>query len=461
MNNPISPNVTSPSKIISPDISGNSTISFRAIAPIFSPLSLQLGVDQFSNAFSESLKAIKLDFLTETQQTQSPLNWEGRLLHIGGQQNETRQYQSTDLNSKEVRLLCWTPSEVSGDSNNVMFHVFTNHIAIVEVELTIDIAELTLANDVTNLNDKQINGLVKSIEGEVQHLAEQKIECYFKYFHQDLRQLKLQLSDDFILSEVITVNTGTWVARTILIDDERLTNEHIQRILTVWLQKTSRPEDAADIIAGLKNYSMTWLNYAVKNAQAIGEDPYIQMMVLSQYYYVSQEHCNSDLRQAIEMAYVRNSKHKIDKVLASTRTACRLNQIAYFENIKFLNRPNRALLEDILEYWKFNQLVENSERMIEVCNARLLEVDNKKRERSTVMTDFLLVTLSFFAVFELSLYLTEFSREMMSRPALDYNDNKSSFFLGLIAEVDADIMFSFGFGLTLLLIIVYRYIKRN
>ena len=99
--------------------------------------------------------------------------------------------------------------------------------------------------------------------------------------------------------------------------------------------------------------------------------------------------------------------------------------------------------------------------MIEICNARLQEEDNKKRERSTTMTDFLLVTLSFFAIFELSLYLTEFSREMMSRPALDYNDNKSSFFLGLIAEVDADIMFSFGFGLTLLLIIVYRYIKRN
>ena len=148
-------------------------------------------------------------------------------------------------------------------------------------------------------------------------------------------------------------------------------------------------------------------------------------------------------------------------MLSNTRAACRLNRIAYFEYIKFLNKPNRALLEDILSGWKFDQLVENSERMIEVCNGRLQEEDNKKRERSTVMTDFILVALSFFAVFELSLYLTEFSREMMSRPALDYNDNKSSFFLGLIAEVDADIMFSFGFGLTLLLILIYRYIKRN
>ena len=49
----------------------------------------------------------------------------------------------------------------------------------------------------------------------------------------------------------------------------------------------------------------------------------------------------------------------------------------------------------------------------------------------------------------------------MSRPALDYNDSKSSLFLSVVAEIDADIMFSLGFGLTLLLIIVYRYIKRN
>ena len=111
--------------------------------------------------------------------------------------------------------------------------------------------------------------------------------------------------------------------------------------------------------------------------------------------------------------------------------------------------------------WEYEQLVVNSERMIEVCNTQIQEEDNKKRERSTVMTDFLLVALSFFAVFELSLYLTEFSREMMSRPALDYNDNKSSFFLSVIAEIDADIMFSFGFGLTLVLILIYRYIKRH
>lgn len=78
-----------------------------------------------------------------------------------------------------------------------------------------------------------------------------------------------------------------------------------------------------------------------------------------------------------------------------------------------------------------------------------------------MLTDLLLVTLSFFAVFELSLYLTEFSREMMSRPALDYNDENTSIFLRFIAEIDADVMFSLGFGLTLVLVLLYRHAKRR
>jgi hypothetical protein len=436
----------------------NSQITFRAIAPIYSPLSLHLGVDQFSKAFIKSLKAVTLDFFTGLDEKPLPLNWQGKILHLGGQQNEDRQYQSTDQNSKDVRLMCWSPAENdnknSNASRNVMFHLFTNHIAIAEVELTIDITALKTSSD---SNDE----LVKLIEVHVQQLAQKQIDAHFNDFCQDLKQLKLYLSDDFVFSQISGDKTVNWVARTMLITDEQLTLYNTQRILTSWLKKTSRPEDAAEIIAGQKDYSMTWLNYVVKNAKAVGEDPQIQIMVLSQYYYVTQENCNNALRGAIETAYARGKKQKVDQVLAKTRTACRLNRIAYFENIKFLNRPNRALLEDILNGWKFDQLVDNSERMIEICNTRLQEEDNKKRERSTVMTDFLLVTLSFFSVFELSLYLTEFSREMMSRPALDYNDNKKSFFLSIIAEIDADIMFFFGFGLTLLLIIVYRYIKRN
>ena len=83
----------------------NKQITFRAIAPIHSPLSLHLGVDQFAPSFIKSLKAIKLHSSTEQAGEQSQLNWQGTVLHLGGEQNEERQYQSTDTNSKDVRFM--------------------------------------------------------------------------------------------------------------------------------------------------------------------------------------------------------------------------------------------------------------------------------------------------------------------------------------------------------------------
>lgn len=444
----------------------HSNIRFRAIAPIYSPLNLRLGVDQFSTQFIAQLTELNSHSAVIEQKS-----WQGKFINFAGKpQNgagsETdtspdteSQYQSIDVNSKEVRLMSWQPNEQS----NLIFHVYPNNIAVVEVEVELDINQLI--GDVS-CNDKT----VKLLEDEVQLLAKQKIRAHFDDFCQDLRQLKPKLSNDYIVSNEPCIAGISWVSRTMLLTGQELAQERNSNVLKAWLAKTNRPQDAADIIAGTKNYSFTWLNYALKNAKPVGQDPYLDIMALCQYYYVSQENCNTALRSAIEGAYVsttvgdkekQSRKQPIEKMLARTRTACRLNKIVFYENIKYLTRPNRAFLKDILSGWEFDQLVENSERMIEVCDARLQEEDNKKRERSSIMTDYLLVALSFFAVFELSLYLTEFSREMMSRPALDYNDSKSSFFLSVIAEIDADIMFSFGFGLTLLLILVYRYLKRN
>lgn len=439
-----------------------SQIAFRGIAPVYSPLSLRLGVDQFAKKFIAQLQQLELD-LGKNKEHQ----WQGQFFHLGGEQSTEQssqlKYQSTKDNSKDVRLMCWSPQK----DETIIFHVFANHISVVETELTIDLDDLpTDSFDQDMQTAHSAEALVAELEKQVQQRVKQQIDSYLSAFNEDLKHLHSMLSAEFIYvpelpSSKNEENNDNWVARTMLLNDEQIGKPALRSLLTYWLKKTSRPEDAAKIINGEKECSMTWLNYAVKNPQVVGKDNNIQIMVLAQYYYVAQENCNNALRGAIEQAY-NNSRHRnTDKLLANTRTASRLNQIAFYEYIKFLTRPNRVLLEDILNGWKFEQLVENSERMIEICNARLQEEDNKRREKSTVMTDFLLVALSFFTVFELSLYLTEFSREMMSRPTLDYNDSKSSFFLSYIAEIDADIMFSFGFGLTLMLIIVYRYIKRN
>jgi hypothetical protein len=231
-----------------------------------------------------------------------------------------------------------------------------------------------------------------------------------------------------------------------------------QKLINDWLAHTYRVDDAKDLLAKNISYSMTWLNYAIVDFNIVNDER-LDSMILAQYYYSAQENCNKLLKQAIDSAYNANKKNDAQLKLNQSRVITRLHQVDYHEHLKYLTRSKRKILVEILTCWNFEQLTANGQRMIEICSSKIDETENIKRERSSLLTDLLLVALSFFTVFELSLYLTELSREMMSRPALDYNDENSSFMLQFIAEIDTDVMFGSGFFLTLLLVFVYKIIK--
>lgn len=403
----------------------NFALKITTISPIYSPLSLVTGIDQSSADYYELLHKL------------AEYNIYSYVIHSKLKQQD---YQSIARDTRDNRLLLWQDP----DMPELKIHVFANNVAIIELDLLL---ELELSAD----------DLVEQCQLKTAELVTQVYPRFITSIQQSLIKLhsnRVMLSNEHLRSPHIY-----WTTRAIRLSKEEARQEKIQSLIKVWLQDTRRPADADDIIAGSKDYSLTWLNYVLLDSQTEGEDPRLSTMILAQYFYTAQENCNNMLKQAIDGAYNSKKLSETSKKLAQSRVTARLHQVDYHEHLKYLNRYKRKILDDILLGWDFESLIENGQRMIEVCSSRLQEEDNKKRERSTIMTDLLLVTLSFFTVFELSLYLTEFSREMMSRPALDYNDENRSFFLQFIAEVDADIMFGFGFVLTFLLIILYKFIK--
>ena len=181
-------------------------------------------------------------------------------------------------------------------------------------------------------------------EEEVQDQAKATILKHFEDFYKDLSKLVPHLPNTLLFDEQFEIPDILWTARTLVLDDDSLQQLSIQHLLTNWLAETSRPDDAQQIITGRKSYSLTWLNYAINTPEPIGEDPHLQIMVLCQYYYVLQENCNSALRGAIESAYSVKRDNQIEKLLQRTRIACQLNQITYFEHIKF------SLLDQVEHY---------------------------------------------------------------------------------------------------------------
>ncbi|WP_299976878.1 hypothetical protein [uncultured Pseudoteredinibacter sp.] len=438
-----------------------STIAIRTLLPIHVPLSLNPGINRRASEFDEGLRKQ----LAKHTDLSLP------------KPKQTQEYESVNADSWESRLCIWQRPDLNPD---LKVHVFANSIAVAELKLNVP-----YNNDHEAL-EKDCQRLSKELMDELYPELVLAIERFVAQDDEDLFTLLPDWQQDLKVF---------WISRTIMLKQEQLQEQSIKDLLNNWLSHTHRPQDAADIIATKKDHSLTWLNYVLVdyrdpwdivegvvegvveeiveegeggNEKGVGmarpeakqkEDPRLDAMILAQYYYTAQEYCNQRLSASIDSAYNHDSIEEVQEQLSDSRLISRLHQVDYYEHLKFLTRPKRLLLEGILDCWDYSALQDNSQRMIDICSSRIEEVESRKRERASRLTDFLLVALSFFAVFELSLYLMELSREMMSRPALSYTDENSSLFLEVIANVDTDVMFGTGFALTLLLVLVYQFIK--
>lgn len=398
-------------------------VNIRTLFPIHIPLTVMPGLNRKSELFKQYLR--------------NPENQRYGIILPG--QNKGQEYQTISADSWDNRLFSW---QNTAQYPGLKIHVFPNNIAIVELDFALDYQgeHEQLETIAQQKSQAIIQQAYPELIAAMSHLEQADNNQYFK-----LKPEWMQEPSVF------------WVSRCILLSQQDLANREQQNLVKQWLLHTFRPEDAEDIISGEIQHSLTWLNYVLVDPTP--DDPRLDAMVLAQYYYAAQEYCNQGLSHAIDNAYNQSRISDAQKQLSESRVTCRLHQIDYYEHIKYITRSKRLLLESILECWDYDNLKDNGQRMIDVCSSRIEEVENKQRERSSVMTDLLLVALSFFTVFELSLYLMELSREMVSRPALSYTDEDSSFFLEWIAKIDTDIMFGTGFMLTMVLVFVYKFMK--
>lgn len=398
-------------------------VNIQTISPIYVPIELKTGVDRSSPQY---------------QKFQALINQQLETVLLNSS-DDNAEYQSITKDSWEHRLFTWSNHQ---QDCSIEIHVFPNNIGVAAIN-----------------HQFEYQGDSDTLEKSAQDQAKRIINNIYADFYQSLASIcALPHGNYFKLDAELSGDSAVfWVSRTVLVDSSALSQPLAKKLITEWLEHTHRPDDAKDILSGQLKYSLSWLNYVVVDATT--NDERIDSMILAQYYYAAQENCNKLLKQAIDSAYNNSKSHDAQKMLSRSRVNTRMHQVDYHEHLKYLTRSKRKMLEDILACWNYDQLTENGQRMIEICSSKIEETNNQKRERSSLLTDLILVALSFFTVFELSLYLTELSREMMSRPTLDFNDDSPSFMLRFIAEIDTDVMFASGFILTLFLVFVYKHIK--
>lgn len=411
-------------------------------SPMKTPISLRVGIDPHSTRYKALQRNLR-EFIENTDyESKGCLSSLGEQTdHVGDEGIDQYQYTSIEENVQEMHI-CTVP--ICYKNSELRYYFYPNEIAVVEVYFSAAVLE-----EIDGTLDEKINRFCSKAINQTQNTV---FALFSSFLNKTSKNRDLTYCDKFGESQIF------WTSRALCFETSQLEAPGIPELLTKWLKDTEVPEHAQALLKGLKT-SMTWLNYVLIDVQK--NDYRIASMTLAQYCYFANEKCNLALRNAIDNVYQGAQLAVARECLQTTRAEAKLHQIAVSEQMKYLTRPKRSFIRDIFVSWEYESHVENGKFMIEVCNDKIAEVDAKQRNINSKKTDRILFSISLFAVFELLVFLSQYSREVMSRPALDYTDLEQSWILAFIAGLDADFVFGIGIFSMLALGITYFYAARE
>lgn len=407
-----------------------------AYRPLFQPLNLVNGLDPRTDQYQTLLKSLK---------PQSK-KYGFDIPFVEHSERETS-YEDLEHDDYDLRLLIWTsPADKGG--NFVRYHIYTNQIMIAEVHL------LDLKISAADVLNKAIVSRTLALMEEHQSTLTDILKSCVTTHTQTCLKYEPDKNPDVL-------NSINWISRALVFSDKEIKTKAVGSLLEAWLKDTLRPEDAQALVTGEIDYSLTWVNYAIVERDKVDTRLLLAAMRIAQYFYAAQEQLNAQTLSAISRAYVTDRIRSAEKILTNAKSEMLLLRIQFDIQNNLLNVNKRKAMMEILEGWDYARLVVNGERMVTASDSRINEINNLRVGKSSLITDMILVSIAFLTIIDLALSLTEYSREVMSRPALSYTDASPSWVLGMIASVDADVMIIGGCVSILALIVFYAFWKHR
>jgi hypothetical protein len=404
-------------------------------SPINIPIRLKTGVNTHSSAYKNIRRQLdKIENVTASN---------GQEQHERAQDTLSQsQYRVIDTDVHQMQICTVT---YDFDDFVVKYQIYPNEVAIVEVSFTSTTDVYLSSEDF----DFWVLAEVARAIAATRHQMIETLSNAIKTIKSDL----ISIVDTEETQKDIETNHIYWTSKAILLDADQLNSNGVKLILERWLEGTENPDDIKLLGVKIKE-SMTWLNYVLIDAE--NDDERLEAMTLAQYCYIAHEKNNLALREAISNVYSNMHLKESRACLQESRISTRLHQVAVNEQIKYLTRRKRALLRAIFRNWDYDLLVKNGEDMIEICDAKIAEVDERQRTVNSKKTDRILFAISLFTIFELLIFLSQHSRDVMAHPALDYTDDSRSWVLSIIASLDADLVF--GIGVLIMIVLGGIYI---
>jgi len=340
-------------------------------------------------------------------------------------------YNKLEEDSYDLRLFVWEHRQRFKSSNGQAFsvevHVYSTNMAIAEVRLY-DV-EQQQADTLEKWCQDQTEAILRDVFPNLRNFLK-RTPFHNSEFLYDQEETEFDIQQK--LEKIDRCS------RAIILTEEERSDPDLHPLLSEWLKDTNDPKMANALISGDINSAMTWVNYVLVTREHGEFERHVSAMRIAQYFWSAQEWVNDNAHASISWSMEQRRVARAEKRLRGTRTRMQMLQIELNHASAHINRKRYMLIQNILDGWRFDKLLETGNLLVELSNAQLEDIAERNRKTSSVITDTLLVGLSVFAFLEVLLYILEFSREYMLRPSLALEDDARSRFLTRVSEIDID-----------------------
>ncbi len=245
-------------------------------------------------------------------------------------------------------------------------------------------------------------------------------------------------------------------------------------LLDVWLKDAISPSEILNVKNNSNTYSLDWLKYVFRE-DVPDTDELWSTMFLAQYYYSVIEVIVDNLKLIINESFSINKKKKFsflnllkkNKIITVNENLEAISASAYihiteYQDIKkYLKRDHLVLFNKVLDAWTFGDILDNTESLLSTAKGRVELIYNKISSKNNFYTDILLTSIGFFAIIDLVLSFSQYSREFTADAMISSRGDGANSFLYTISNIPIDTFLGSGFLVSIFLLIAYFIYRKK
>lgn len=244
-------------------------------------------------------------------------------------------------------------------------------------------------------------------------------------------------------------------------------------LIKEWLKNVGEKE-ALKVSKSSSAYSLDWLKYAFREDVA-NYDELWDTMFLAQYYYSVIEVIINNLKMIIHETYKDTDSRKKsflkffkkDKIILDNQKIESISATAYititqYRDIrKYLNRTSLEAFNQTMNAWTFEEILENTGSLLDIAKGRVSQMYNKISSKNNFYTDTLLTSIGFFAIIDLVLSFSQYSREYTADSMISSRGSDENSFLHVLSSIPTDTFIGSGFFVSILLLVFYFIYRKK